>query len=814
MARIFITTAEDGRRRSHARNTIVRQLVLLAALVLIALPAAAIDPPLTLVRYGVAPVGGTPVVASNGSDFLLVWLSGNRINVLRPSMRHSGGLATPVAHDAISMPSLAWSGSRFATVYSVRGGSALVMLDGDGNVVAPPRMIHWNYSDGAPQVGWDGKHFIVVYLNYDYPKTLYGQLLTSDGRSEGAPTTIWTEPTPHYYGLPSTIRVASNGDGFLIAFAPPGEARLFAIGGDGTVLNQTQIAVTYGSEIGIATDGHDYLVAWPGASATYSQLPPSLYGSVVSPYGLPRAARRQVIALARSVAGNPAITWNGSSYIVAFTDFAPLSVAGQADGDVYIRHVAADGTPLGATVAIATGDRSQNAPSVASTGAGDVIAFADARFTLDDPRRYPRLGGVVRALNIGPDDTLAPLAGLGADGIASLGAADQDLVAAATGTLSTLVVWRETLGTTRSLRYGRLSRDNQWLDGEGNTIDASPDASPSVASSGEMFLVLWAEKGRVRMTRIDRNGGLIDPKPVDLAEQRTDDDPLIAVAWIRNAFVVVHTEEARLVARRIDRDGIVLDSRVIRPRIDRDRALLPAALFNGQTLLVVYKRLSPCPFPKEYCFAEARTEAIALDVNLEPREPRPVLLDDLDEVSSHPSIAWSGSAFAVVWPSFREIRTAALDIDGRLLGRLNAFGETFGRSFSSTTTSVAWNAGAFRLIFDADPDGVSEIALDKSAFPTGPERPHPDVSDTGGPASAGALAFYPARIDEAPWYGASRILTTTAPFAAATDSNASDEPRKMDTGADVAVTPSCAPGPFCSPSSSSSLSPSRRPIRR
>jgi hypothetical protein len=745
--------------------------LLLAILVLIALPVAAADPPLTLARYGVAPVGGTPVVASNGSDFVLVWLSGQQIKVLRPSVRHGGGLplATPVADDATTTPSLAWSGSRFAMVYGIDHGEKLIMLDGDGNAVTAPRLISSGFANaGGAQVAWDGKHFLVVYRNTNFPTSLYGQLLTNDGENEGDPFPIVREPSPSAFQ--PAIRIASNGNGFMIAFASADRARVFAVGADGRLLKQTLIAVAY-TDIAIATDGHDYLVVWPGSNA--------LNGAIISPEGTLRDTPR-VIASTRSNAENPAVSWNGSSYIVAFTDSLAIPFPGHADGDVYVSRVAGDATPLGAAMPVATGDRMQNAPSVASTASGDMIAFADTRFTLDDPDRYPHIGGAVRALSLESGDTLTPLAGLGADGIASLGAADQDLVAAADGTFGTLVVWRETLGTTRSMRYGRLSRDNQWLDGEGNEIDASPDFMPGVASSGDMFLIAWPEKSRIRMTRVDRNGGLIDPKPVDLAEQQNFGGAKIAVAWVGNAFVVIYAHDYELVAKRIDRDGIVLDSRVIRPRSDGDRVMLPTALFNGQTLLVAYNRLSPCPFTVGPCAVGVRTETIALDANLEPRASRPVVLEPRDDLASMPSIAWNGSVFAVVWPSYYEIKTAALDYNGRLIGRSTAFGMSNGRSFYGSVASVAWDKNAFRVIYN-ELGSVSETALDDSAIPSGPERSHSGVAESGPAATAGSLGFYPARIDEAPWYGAKRIVTTTtAPFAGAPPPSAVQLTRRPD----------------------------------
>jgi hypothetical protein len=698
------------------------------------------DVPLSLARYGVSAIGGAPVVASNGSDVLILWRSQEHIRALPPSVRHGGGLpiATPIADDAntyshIKDLSIAWSGSRFALVYQRNGGAGVTMLDGDGNVVVAAHLISPDADVGTtPQITWDGRHFFVVYRSSRLPG-ICGQFLDGDGNKIGDPISIFTPTYPQYN---ISVRVASNGNGFMVVLTDA-VVHAIAVDSNGKFIRQTTPDAAFGVDSAITTDGHDYLITWLAAGSH------TIRAEIVASDATPRSAMQTVSSATPGTI--PSLAWNGSSYVLATNE----------SGEIHVRHVASDATPLGDDVLAAGGAADGVAPSIASAGGDDVVAFEQ------------NAPDAVRAMSVHPG-AVTPLAGLGDDAIASIGAADQDHVAAATNRFGTLVVWREVLASSMTHRFARIAAGNRWPDADGTVLRANPESQVAVATNGDIFLLAWIEQRGVRITRVDRNGSLIDGAPRTLLEPRPSAflflNSIAAVA-VGNSFVVIYPDAGALAATRLDAsDGHVVETRIIRPQIAFDSAIAPAARFNGETLLVAYVRNSPCfrDAIDGICTISQSAEAIALDASLQPKTQMPIMLGD-SGVADRPSVEWNGTRFVVAYADFFDVRAFTLDANARLISNTSLVGMTANDFHRFRSAAVALDHNLFRIfateeqVFAPDLRAVTEVSLDADVNRVTPPSRRNVVFDYDAPAASGSLVFYPARINEAPFFGAKRI---------------------------------------------------------
>lgn len=706
------------------------------------------DVPLSLARYGVSPLGGTPAVASNGNDVVIAWSAGSHIRVLPPSARRGGTLiATPIADDGNdrNLPvSLAFNGSKFALVYQSTAGPAAAILDADGNLTAAPMLIDTDSygTSTAPQVASDGDRFLVVYRVVRDQKTLYGRLLDHDGHVIGAPISIFSSN-----GLDQTVSVASNGDGFLV-IDDAGIPYCIALDRDGKQVGQSVPDRLFGTDAAVATDGRDYLVTFRA-----QQTPHQLFAEVLRRDASARIATQTLDA--SPTTKSPA-AWNGSSYVVATNE----------GGDIHLRHLTSDAKPLGDDAMVASTKTPDSSPAVAL----NVVAFEDRSLK---PGPYPYAGGAVRAMSILPDNSLAPLPGLGARAIASIGAADQDRVAAATNAFSTLIVWREILGDTITHRFARIAAGNQspynWPDADGTVLRAQPESRIGVATNGDVFLLAWIEQQRVRITRVDRNGSLIDASPITIAEPRPSalDGNSAAVVAIGKTFVVIYRDNSELAATRVDPvDGHVIETRVIRPQIGFDTANNPIARWNGDTLVVAYTRVgSSCSRDFEnICIISERNEAIVLDAKLQPKQRTPIVFDEQDGVASAPSIEWNGTHFVVAYGDYYDVKAFTLDSGGHIVGEANLIGTKAGDSHRFGWTAIGVDRGLFRIFaseetqqFVTNARAVTDVTLDANVNRTSPPNRRNVDFDLDAPAAAGPFVFYTSRVNQPPFYGAKRI---------------------------------------------------------
>jgi large repetitive protein len=288
-----------------------------------------------------------PAVASNGTDYLVVWTDD----------RASDG----------------------GDIYGSRVDSTGLSLDPNGLQIA--------VAPGAqqdPAVASDGSSYMVVWSDArtDTAGDISGTRVHPTGTLLDSGLAISTAP----FGQTSPA-IAASATGYFVAWTDARGANIDIYGSrlssSGSVLDAAGLPVTTaGGDQGhpaVASDGTDYYVAWEDLRSgpthdIYGGRVAAADGAAPDGNGVPIAAatREQVF---------PTIASNGTVYLVAWQD----SRSG-VDDDIYGARLDATGAVLGGTdpIAISHPAASQRRPAVGSNGSDFLVAWQDDRNGVDD----------------------------------------------------------------------------------------------------------------------------------------------------------------------------------------------------------------------------------------------------------------------------------------------------------------------------------------------------------------------------------------------------------------------------------------------
>lgn len=310
--------------------------------------------PITSAEMTIATTAYTPAIASNGSEFLLVWSDGSDIRGTR--------------------------------------------IDATGNVLDTNLVI--SSATGAqtmPAVASNGTGFLVTWADgRGADLDIYAARVTAAGAvndPSGIPVYVGAHPQ-------DWPKVASNGTDYLVTWQSNLDGTNLDVFGSrisaaGAVLDATGIAIATSSTIewypAVGSLGGNYLVVW---SEFRDHLQADLYarriavdGSIQDPGGvqLTTAVFDQLHA---------AIATNGTDYIVSWDDTRSGN-----NYDVYAMHVAANLATLGANLPIVTQAAHQFSPALASNGFDYFLAWEDDRGLTKDVYGNMLSGDAVSATN-------------------------------------------------------------------------------------------------------------------------------------------------------------------------------------------------------------------------------------------------------------------------------------------------------------------------------------------------------------------------------------------------------------------------------
>ncbi|HEY5950286.1 MAG TPA: EGF domain-containing protein [Kofleriaceae bacterium] len=410
-----------------------------------------------------------PALGSNGTEALLVWVEGNEI-------------------------------------FGTRVSSSAVPLDVAGIQIADLT------SGGAfrPRVASNGTDFFVAWSSADTAVDIMGARVTASGSLlDSPPLLIGTgglgehQEPPLSHRDPAGPDVASNGTDYLVAWLHSQGISARRVASNGTV-GATTLALPANYMAGrpsIASDGTDYLVVWENSDIFAARITTASVSSAIT---ISNAVGEQL---------DPAVTWSGTEYFVAWADRRNDLLDDVPNPfDIYGSRVSASGSVLDANgIAICTDAADQRHPRAASLGGNYLVVWPDQR------SNYSEIWGArVTSAGVVSD----------ANGfkIAAASSVTPTLVAAGS---TYLAAW-DVLGGNQDEIYGtRITTTATVLDAPAvrlSTLRSNGQGAPVAATNGTGFLFVWSDDrdtdGAIIGTRVTSSGTIQDVNGIEIAPSR------------------------------------------------------------------------------------------------------------------------------------------------------------------------------------------------------------------------------------------------------------------------------------------------------
>jgi hypothetical protein len=601
-----------------------------------------------------------PSVAFNGTYFLVVWqdqrsatpdldIYGARVN-LSGVVLDPGGIAISTQDMSNEWyPAVASDGSNFLVVwrdqrsgsgdiYGARISQAGIVLDPTGIVICPN--ISYQHS---PDIAFDDTNYLVVWqdyrngANYD----IYGARVAQTGTViDPAGIAISTASGDQY-----DPRIAFDGTNYMIAWEDYRNGVFCDIYGarvtqSGNILDTSGIAVsTFSTDQAapsIVFNNTNFLVAWQdsrsGSEDDIYGARISQAGTVLDPTGIQisSAVRDQMF---------PAITFGTSNCLVVWQDRRNFLSA----CDIYGARIDQSGNILDtAGIVISTfftAVNEQYAPDIAFDSINYLVVWQDNRSisgdicaarlaqsgTLLDSASFVVSGGNgmyykqrpavafdgvnyltvwedgsdIYGARINPEGNI-----LDTSGIAITTAAMQQILPAlAFGDSNHFIVWQDYGGGgfyPPDIRGARIDQSGNVLDPSGITISNafSLQGAPTVAFDGVNYFTFWYD-GRsgqpdIYGARVNQSGNVLDPSGIVISDA-PNAQQFPAVAFDGLNLLVVWQDERNggsnydIYGARVDQVGYVLDTAGIAICTTSTNQLYPAVAFDGTDYIIIWQ---------------------------------------------------------------------------------------------------------------------------------------------------------------------------------------------------------------------------------
>jgi len=320
---------------------------------------------------------------------------------------------------------------------------------------------------------------------------------------------------------------------------------------DGAVLDPAGIVISNAANgqtsPAVASDGADYLVAWADQRGDTSDIYVSRVtseGLVLDPAGIP-------VALAAGFQGEPAVTFDGTNYLVVWTDERG------GDADIYGARVTPGGTVVDTSgIPLVAVPAYQTAPAVAYDGTNVLLVWADTRNDI--------LGDVYAA-RVTSEGAVLDSAGF----VISAASNWQGSPGIAFGRDEALVVWHDMrVGTDVDVYGSRITSAGEVLDPSGVEISAIANNQwfPKVAFDGTNYLVVWVDAAghaNIFGGRVGTDGSVLDPQGFLISDGEYEASPAVAFNGAHNAVVWYDLHPGAggydIYAARVNGEGVLLD---------------------------------------------------------------------------------------------------------------------------------------------------------------------------------------------------------------------------------------------------------------
>jgi hypothetical protein len=644
-----------------------------------------------------SPVGASaPAVAPNGTGYLVVWTDGR--NVATTGLDIYGARVSGAGQvlDAGGFPISKATGDQFSPAAIANGTDSFVVWQDGRSVDTGPDIYGARVTSGgsvldasgfpistatgaqaSPAIGFNGAHFLVVWSDQrgggDF--YIYGARVTPAGGvldTSGVP--ISTVSGGEFFP-----KVAASGTNFFVVWednrnAGTGFVDIYGarVNDAGTVLDRGGFPIGTGSgdrhtpAVASAVPAlSDYLVVWQD-SRNLGTSGQDIYGARVTITGAVTDPAGFPISTAPDDQSTPVLAFNGSQYLVAWTDARNLATT---DLDIYGALVTT-GTVVSppAGFVISTGSSGEQRPTTASNGTNYLVVWQDYR---NGATTGADLYGVrVSAAGAVLDLSAIPI---------STAASDQISPAVATDGTDYFVVWEDyrNAATTGADIYGaRITADGTVQDANGIPITtaSSDQLAPAVAGSGGAYLVVWQD-GRnlansgadIYGSRVSRAGAVLDAGGIPICMANAAQYSA-AVAFNGTHFLVVWSDERNLgvtgvdiYGTRVGTAGAVLDSPNLAISQAPGDAVSPAVASAGGDFLVVWE--------------DGRNSATTGDdiygarvINGVVSDPSGLAIAVAPDFQAAPAVAASGINYLVVWQDGRNSSTTGADVYGARVG--------------------------------------------------------------------------------------------------------------------------------------------------
>ena len=478
-------------------------------------------------------------------------------------------------------------------------------------------------SQRESDIAFDGTTFLVVWQDdRNGGEDIYGARLDGTGRlldvggiPISASTGSQTQPT-----------VTGTGSGFFVAWADDrsGTSDIYGarVGANGSVQDPNGIpistATNFQSGPDVTFDGTRTFVAWSDARSTGSW---DVYGArlngatVLDPNGI-------AISTTASFQWEPVVSFNGSSYMVAWED-------GRDDSkrQVFAARVGTDGTLIHTTGFQVSGEAGGADPSIVWSGESFLIAYEGA-------------AGVVAALLTPGGNILTPDIPLPASG------GFDAHVAYGGGTFLVIWVGDGTRGARVDLQGEVVDTTARSITGSstfGGDVAFGAGAHHVVRDAGQPFQPL-----DVVRTRVTPAMAVLDAPP-RLVVLRSAFQNRAAIVFDGTNHLVAwaddRTGEANIYVARTTPGGQLLDPKGVPLTAVAGSDSFPSIVFDGTSYLVVWKN-DPSGIDNASIRGQRVTKAGA-----------PVgsafVVSDAGNDQSEPDVGFDGTRFVVTWTDFR-----------------------------------------------------------------------------------------------------------------------------------------------------------------
>lgn len=475
-----------------------------------------------LLHHGTASID-RPAIASDGTDFLVVWEQKDPttdFDLLARRVSSSGTVldAAPIpvsqAADSQLYPRVSFDGQNYLVVWEDRRGGTY--FDIFGARVSPAGQV----KDAA------GIPICTASKDKKRPALCH---------SQGQALVAWTDPRN---GLDEDIygaRVSAAG----VVLDPLG----FGISTEA----ETQKTPAMGC------DGQGYLVAWQDER---NNAVGDLYGARVDASGQVKDPKGFMISKQLAAEEAPDLAWDGQSFLTVWQDQRASALY-----DIYGARVSALGVLLDIGGLMISGTKGyQEAPRVASDGNGFMVVWKDRRHDLS----YDIYAARVSASGVNQDP-----AGIPVSSAANL----QRGVGLAAASGQFLAVWEDSrVDPLADVMGTRLGPTGTALDLSGLEVAKAKKEQvlPMAAAGGGVYLVVYEDyekdsDGDVRGLRVDpKTGAILDPVPIDIAVGNGHQGQPHA-AFDGTQFLVVWRDNKSLAGvldiygKRVSAAGTVLD---------------------------------------------------------------------------------------------------------------------------------------------------------------------------------------------------------------------------------------------------------------